>query len=746
MKLKSLPISIFLFSLLTFFIVFAFAEVVDDGSYDFTYGYDASTQTMTDNNGLRYKTTPEGWIKVIKDYTIQSYFGFGLEGTVDTGYQRYTVENFTWDWSHDMVGDEHIFTAYNNQPIFNWTIVYHFYPDHPMKITHILNNSWKDITDAKMWYINKISYGDYVEWNDNTYHWSADKKPKHWSGNLTDEMTKVKLLGRFVFNYTDIIHNGFTITDVYIGNASIVGHPEYDMMAIGFTKGTGNWNKGIMIEVDPTIEVIDSTGDVGKLGNLMIDSNEFNHITYLDNTNYKIVYCNDTTGSFTCENVSVTEPIKSWGVISLALDSNDIPHIAYDGTDNDCHYCNKTTGSWTCQQAVDNGFILDCPTPSIALDSNDNPSIATMYFSGGPTYGWAWANKTGPSTWSYESIVVDSTAGWQTTFELVIDNNDKPHILGWYLNPDPNEYWIYEKTTGSWNGHKLGDDDSGPEAYLYPSMEFNYIDNSMHVILPNISGDVTYCNSTNFTSYDCKYIASGFIVNKTSDSTTWLSLDISSNGILYFSGLNSNMTLLRYCNSTDKETSICEDIVSFTSNNSRNVYSFGDAIRIRKGGYGSTTSLDYPRFVAHDYTDTSIIYVDISPETYLIVTFNYSSVNFGSLSSNTSNNSAPNQTDGIYNVTVDTNNYYKVEALGTNFTDGGSNNFTISNLKMDLNSTAGNLAIGDAIILAETSQTINDNIPDSITANFHGFWLSIPEGQYATSYNSNITITYSQVT
>ena len=129
---------------------------------------------------------------------------------------------------------------------------------------------------------------------------------------------------------------------------------------------------------------------------------------------------------------------------------------------------------------------------------------------------------------------------------------------------------------------------------------------------------------------------------------------------------------------------------------------------------------------------------------YLTVTFNYTSINFGILNHNTTDNPAPNQLNGIYNVTVDTNaTYYKISAYGSDFT--GPSALSISNLKLDTNTTASNLSVNDAVSLSTSSQVIDTNIPSTETANFHGFWLTVPAGQKAGFYNTTVNIIYETV-
>jgi parallel beta-helix repeat protein len=135
-----------------------------------------------------------------------------------------------------------------------------------------------------------------------------------------------------------------------------------------------------------------------------------------------------------------------------------------------------------------------------------------------------------------------------------------------------------------------------------------------------------------------------------------------------------------------------------------------------------------------------------TPPPYLSVTFNYTSVDFGSLSANTTNTSASNQLDGIYNVSVDTNYAYYVLAVGTEFSDGGGHMFPIyPNLIMDTNSTAANLNVAQATIIEPLMPGPIDSYTYDVTTNYHGYWLSIPAGQYAGAYSSTVTITYENI-
>jgi hypothetical protein len=67
------------------------------------------------------------------------------------------------------------------------------------------------------------------------------------------------------------------------------------------------------------------------------------------------------------------ESVGAWN--SLALDSNDNPHISYrDSLNGDLKYAHWDGSVWVLQTADALGNAGECT--SLALDSNDNPHIS----------------------------------------------------------------------------------------------------------------------------------------------------------------------------------------------------------------------------------------------------------------------------------------------------------------------------------------------------------------------------------
>jgi len=124
------------------------------------------------------------------------------------------------------------------------------------------------------------------------------------------------------------------------------------------------------------------------------------------------------------------------------------------------------------------------------------------------------------------------------------------------------------------------------------------------------------------------------------------------------------------------------------------------------------------------------------------VTFNYSSVAFGTVTQGTNDNApSPAYSTGVYNVSVDTNFAWQVDVNGTDFTDGGSNTFGVGNMTVDTNSSAGSLVPATAVTGSPATVGSYATTGTSLL-DYHGYLVDVPAYQYATSYTSTVTWTY----
>jgi hypothetical protein len=189
------------------------------------------------------------------------------------------------------------------------------------------------------------------------------------------------------------------------------------------------------------IQTIDSSSELGGI-DLVLDKQENPHIVY--SANSMLLYASWTSYSW------IIETVTQNGVEgSLALDSNDNPHICFlkklpqdiPGRDG-YHYLNesvcyaiKTNSGWSIQTVDSDGGDFIC----LVLDSKNIPHVSYS----NSFKGLIYADWNGTS-WDHQYID-DSVGGIMSPDCLVLDSKDNPHIA--YCH-DAVGYYVYT----SWNG------------------------------------------------------------------------------------------------------------------------------------------------------------------------------------------------------------------------------------------------------------------------------------------------------
>jgi hypothetical protein len=196
------------------------------------------------------------------------------------------------------------------------------------------------------------------------------------------------------------------------------------------------WSTGCMW----CIEIVDHVGDVGKYSSIAVDSNDDPHISYYDDTNNHLKYAVKSGTSW--DLVAVDEggsgqPNDVGQYTSIALASTDNPYISYfDNSDKKLKYaqCTEadvadctTAANWDLVEVDGKSNEPDGQHTSIALDSNDDPHIS--YYDGDNAelkYAECAADCDDKNNW--DKVAVDTSPNTGTYTSIAIDSNDWMHI------------------------------------------------------------------------------------------------------------------------------------------------------------------------------------------------------------------------------------------------------------------------------------------------------------------------------
>tara|TARA_B100000965_G_scaffold356569_1_gene334647 strand:- start:2903 stop:5077 length:2175 start_codon:yes stop_codon:yes gene_type:complete len=215
-----------------------------------------------------------------------------------------------------------------------------------------------------------------------------------------------------------------------------------DEKSISFS--SANWN---------SIEISNNSYSSINGPSLVLDSNHFSHVVFIDSQS--LYHTTNLSGQW----VTTLIDNDAQYTPSVAIDQNDVLHIAYHIDSSSCGclgYATNTGGSWN-SQIIDsyNGMFFDATWTDIEVDSFGNIIIA--YYDDDGLIGMA--NGVSGS-WNYYTLDLtpgpfeDYSPDMSRAGNLILDSNDAPHIV-WF--DESNNMHYSTNKTGTWSDHLFPD-------------------------------------------------------------------------------------------------------------------------------------------------------------------------------------------------------------------------------------------------------------------------------------------------
>ena len=227
-------------------------------------------------------------------------------------------------------------------------------------------------------------------------------------------------------------------------------HPKLDIdktnrpHIIYFSNSSGELKYAYRQDQDMWKILIVDTNSMGS-SSIALDSENKPHIAYITQEGVKYAIYNGTSWI-----VNMVDPDTSLNDISLALDKHNLPHICYVDAQYNLRYFHFNGIEWISEILdSDVGIFLD-----MKLDADDHPHI--VYYKRGTdeikhVYGFPWKRET-----------IDFSGRWPS---LTIDKNNNIHICYYDTNTQILKYGFFDSKSG-WMLEELSSfSDLYPEAH-----------------------------------------------------------------------------------------------------------------------------------------------------------------------------------------------------------------------------------------------------------------------------------------
>jgi hypothetical protein len=172
-----------------------------------------------------------------------------------------------------------------------------------------------------------------------------------------------------------------------------------------------------------SIETVDTGDEFLWYPSIALDSNDYPHISYYNTSSGNLKYAQWIGSYWDIDTVDFGGDVGAYS--SLALDASGYPHISYlDSTNINLKYARWTGSIWSIETVDSVGDVG--AYSSLALDASGYPHISyTELNDEYPLDNLKYARWTG-SEWDIDTVDSGGNVGWYTS--LALDSSDNPHI------------------------------------------------------------------------------------------------------------------------------------------------------------------------------------------------------------------------------------------------------------------------------------------------------------------------------
>ena len=281
-----------------------------------------------------------------------------------------------------------------------------------------------------------------------------------------------------------------------------------------------------------TIQTIEKV--TGKISiTIVVDSNNYPHIAYSSDTNLKYVHWNGI--NWITETVT-TATFTFVSDLDLTIDSSNKPHISYyDNGYKNLKYATKNGSNWITQlvDSAEGSGLYN----SIAVDSNNNPHISYFNDESG-ALKYAYYNGI---TWTTQTVY--SSIGKNAIHtSIAIDTTNRPHIS--FIDYQNNQAKYAKHNGASWTIETVGpvNDMQTPSTIALDSSNNPHIVYGYFIENNTQTGQFTYAtrNSANWTYYPAT------LPNTNKANYLSFALDSTNKPHITYQGLTNNGALFQY--------------------------------------------------------------------------------------------------------------------------------------------------------------------------------------------------------